>query len=121
MENSFTRLSICLFMIFTLASCDRGSVEPDLRNTNWTDDDGNTVEFGFSQMKVNGSNIRQKYEKIFIEEGQIYVENKDKDRLYRYDYRIKGSCLFLNFDLSSVFIDPSSKSLSPDADKYNRN
>lgn len=107
--------------MFTMYSCDRGSVEPDLKNTTWIDGDGNTVEFGFSQMTMNGSKIRQKFEKIYIEGGQIYVENKDKDRLYQYDYRIKEKFLFLNFDLSPVFIDPSSKSLSPDADKYERN
>lgn len=107
------KLSIAiLILVFTISitSCKKIIISKDLKKTKWVENGGTgTIEFTKKQLIVNGVELRESGEKIYVENGQIWKDNKG-DLTYLYDYKLSGNNLFVSIELTANFFDPSSPS-----------
>lgn len=95
-----------------LQACNKSRIEDVLEKTSWLEDGGTrTIVFERKQVIVNGTELCQKGQTLFVEGGQIWIE-EDGNSYYKYDYKISGVNLFVGVDTTNVFNDPSSPSNS---------
>ncbi len=119
MKNIF-RNGLIIAAATSMIACGGGiDVEPTLKKTSWTSEDGTkTLEFTKKEVLMDGVTIYEGNGEVKVEEGQIWVEDGE-NKTYMFDYKISGQNLFVATETTSDWNDPSSPAVV--SEKYKQN